>query len=135
MVEEMDGFDYDDVPEPPKVPVVKAAKAGRKETPKPPRAHRSEEVEEALDPEEGATVINDGRNIRIDTPAGKCPHALTGLDEKTVFEWTEKIRGTGVKNARWYSKKALKYWVRAFYDIHSKEHQDAIDMIENVCCE
>lgn len=176
--EELDGFDYDDVPEPPKTPVVKSksvevappksAGKGRKTCPncknvvgvrtkvcphtlsnglacnyefeigssKAPGAPqpKPEKMEESLDTEEAAQT-NSGRNLRIDAPHGHCPHKLAGLDEKSVFDWTEKVRMTGVNNARWYTKKALKYWVREFYDIHGSDHEAACEMIEMVCCE
>lgn len=53
--------------------------------------------------------------IRIHTPAGACPHRLTGTDVSTVEEWAEHVRKTFLdRDGSWLTVPALKYFAREF---------------------
>lgn len=53
--------------------------------------------------------------IRVHTPAGACPHRLTGTDVATVEEWAEHVRKTFLdRDGSWLLVPALKYFAREF---------------------
>ena len=74
-----------------------------------------------------------GRNMTIIyTPSGPCPYKLLGTDKKMVEVWVEKITTDGYTRNVWYSKNALAYYVRQFYDIFSPEYEAVREVINRL---
>jgi hypothetical protein len=68
----------------------------------------------------------------IYTPSGPCPHKLTGTDKRTVEVWVDKITTDGCDRNVWYSKNALAYYARQFYDLFSPEYATVREIIDNI---
>ncbi|TXI89759.1 MAG: hypothetical protein E6Q36_02810 [Chryseobacterium sp.] len=65
-------------------------------------------------------VRHTGRGVRIHTPAGTCPHRLTGTDVETVENWAEQLRKTFLDHGGdWLTLSALKYFAQQFYPIYN----------------
>jgi hypothetical protein len=100
-------------------------------------------VEPVAKPEpvvEGGGLINrpdrvfpEDRCQKIATPAGKPPHELKGTSRKEVEDWCEKTRRTGLDDGkRFYTKRALIYWLRYFFEMFSPEFNTAKKHIEDM---
>jgi len=77
----------------------------------------------------------DPRLLRVSTPAGECPHKLKGFDYDTVHEWAEQVRAAGRDNGRYYTLRALVYFVRHFYDLQSEEYATVRQLLEGIYAE
>ena len=66
------------------------------------------------------------------TPAGDCPHRLTGTDVKTVEAWAENCRGTFLEKGDWLLVPALKYFSREFHSIHSPDYRAVCDALDQL---
>jgi len=61
----------------------------------------------------------------IFTPSGLCPIQLKGTDIESVNAWVEKLQEYGYSQRKEYTYRALRYWVRQFYEMGSAEN-DAV---------
>ena len=60
--------------------------------------------------------------LSILTPSGRCPIALKSTDPEAVWSWADAVRSYGFSNGRFYTVRAIHYWVRDFYDINTSDH-------------
>jgi hypothetical protein len=74
-------------------------------------------------------ALSNHRLLCIYTPAGACPVALKSMDPEVVWAWADAIREYGVENGRFYTARAIHYWVREFYDINSPEFAQVCALI------
>lgn len=78
-------------------------------------------------------VFPEDRCSKIATPAGKPPHELKGTSRKEVEDWAEKTRRTGLdQGKRFYTKRALIYWLRYFFEMFSDDFNTAKQHVEDL---
>ena len=65
----------------------------------------------------------------VDGPAGDCPANLNGIDEESVSKWAAKVIAAGHTKSLHYSVKALKYFVRKFYEYNSPEWRTVVNIL------
>ena len=94
------------------------AKAAEPQEPEDEYEDEDEEVQPTVgssDPMPQRRHVQQTGRIRIHTPAGACPHRLTGTDVNTVEEWAEHVRKTFLdRDGSWLLVPALKYFAREF---------------------
>ena len=95
-----------------------ALKTKAKAAQEPDDEDNDEEVQPTVgssDPMPQRRHVQQTGRIRIHTPAGACPHRLTGTDVSTVEEWAEHVRKTFLdRDGSWLLVPALKYFAREF---------------------
>lgn len=78
-------------------------------------------------------VYPQDRCLKVSTPAGKPHHELKGCSREEVEEWCERTRRTGLdEHNRFYSKRALTYWLRYFFEMFSDDFTKAKKHIEEM---
>ena len=84
--------------------------------------------------DENPDELHDGRPadyrlLCIYTPSGSCPVVLKSMDPEVVWAWADAVREHGVANGRFYTARAIHYWVREFYDVNSLEYRTVCALI------
>jgi hypothetical protein len=62
------------------------------------------------------------QSVPILIPCGECPIKLEGTEHPQILDWAKDVILWGKTNGRNFTKDALRYWVRDFYEVGSKEH-------------
>lgn len=84
-------------------------------------------------PESQRQRCPDARTVRITTPAGPCPVQLKGTSAEEVERWAEAVRKAGLEeHGKWYMIRALRYWVRQFYEINTPNHKLVCDTLDAI---
>jgi len=68
------------------------------------------------------------------TPAGKCPVELYGSDKEAIAIWLSHVRNFKSKNTQ-HTLQSIRYWLRDFYSINSKEYKIAVANLKEVISE
>lgn len=78
------------------------------------------------------TTLMPFRGIVIDTPAGICPAKLFSTEPTEVREWARAVLEAGAEESKRYSLRALKYWVRHYYDMYTAEWELACSILDSI---
>lgn len=65
------------------------------------------------------------------TPSGKCPVELYGNDKEAIAVWVSHVRNYKPKNVQ-HTLQSIRYWLRDFYYIHSKEYKIAEENLKEI---
>jgi hypothetical protein len=76
-----------------------------------------------------ASAIGFRGNVIL-APAGTCPHRIYDLTLTDIGIWCQLVVFTGLSTGSLYSVKALRYWLREFYEIGSADHKTAGQYID-----
>jgi len=71
-------------------------------------------------------------NMIVLTPSGVCPVKLRGTSQVEVQDWVDQVIVRGHNDRIHYSTSALRYWLREFFEIDSKEYMEAASEIRNL---
>ena len=74
-------------------------------------------------------MIPDITSPPIIVPSGKCPHRLDGLSDDDIVLWVKKLRRDV---SSMLTVRALRYWVRHTYEVHTDEHDIACEKINDL---
>ena len=96
------------------------------------RSMINDELEDASDGGQSDKQIEEPDNYRllcIYTPSGSCPVVLKSMCPEVVWAWVDAVRDYGVVHGRFYTARAIRYWVREFYDVNSPEYVTVCTLI------
>jgi len=68
------------------------------------------------------------------TPAGRCPVELHGFDKEAIAIWVSHVRNFKSKNTQ-HTFQSIRYWLRDFFYINSKEYKIAEANLKEVISE
>lgn len=70
------------------------------------------------------------QGMLVTTPAGDCPVKLKDTNYEAVSEWAEKVMNVGQEQGKTYAPSALRYYVRHFYELNTREYALVCENLE-----